>query len=212
MSKAALQELFRRSPTLSILARELIVEGVPWIFGGDEALYALWRSEAAAAAGVGADAVYLVGSAAVGYSLSPHKAGRPFKPVLSGERYPSDIDIAIVDPTLFESAWNAIVHSDRRRTLGQLISDLGHRGSLTDAMSKVRLDIYHGAVTDSHTAPGSETGARIRALFAATTRRSPFRGHRTGARLYRRRDDLLAYHEQSLRQLLKSMQTSMPIT
>jgi hypothetical protein len=202
MTKEELLELLQRAPSLSAVFNELVVEAVPWIFAGDKAQYDTWRRDAAAAVGLPSNAIYLVGSAAVGYSLSPFKPGRPFKPVGPAELNPSDIDIAVVDAPLFTGAWDQIVDHDRRRALGRIVSEVGYRrGTLSDAMAKVRIDIYHGTVTDVYAPPGSLPASQLRTLFAATSRRNPFRGHQPRARLYRRLEDFMKYHEQSLKQL-----------
>jgi hypothetical protein len=205
MTPDGLLDLLRNSPSLGTLATKWFVEGVPWIFKGDRSLYTRWRNEAAEAAGLPADAVYLAGSAVTGYSLSPLKAARPFKPVVAGERTPSDIDLAIIDSSLFTLAWDDLIHSDRRGRLLGIANDVGLRQE-DDLLGKIRRDVYHGAIGDRLAARAPDPAARLRSVLAATTRYGPFRGHVAKARVYRRREDFVAYHEQSLRQLRRALE------
>src|SRR5262249_55934440 len=89
-----------------------IINRRPWIFTSDDE-HASWSGAVAAALQLDKDRIHIVGSAATGYSLSPYKAGRPFKKVGSGV-LASDIDLAITSAELFEDAWNTIIAFDRR--------------------------------------------------------------------------------------------------
>ena len=175
-----------------------ILSGVPWIFSGKQSDYDDWRSEVAAAAGIGASSVFLVGSAATGYSLSPYKAGRPFRSLADDPKRPSDIDIAIVDSELFTSTWDQLVGRDRKRLLG-----MAYKERLT-----MHRNVYFGCIPESYSATGTKPAGRFRALAAAASRRRPFRGLRAGSRVYRRREDLRAYHVQSLASLLEALKAA----
>lgn len=205
MDREELRRALEASPSLATFFSMQVLDAVPWIFRGDVDLYRAWKQDVADAAGVTSDAIVLVGSAAVGYSLSPFKAGRDFRPVLDGEDPPSDIDVAVIDSDLFTKAWNDLVRSDRHRSLWRIVGRSGGRATIPEAIAKMRQDVYFGAVASNYALPGSESASRVRTLLSAVTRRNPFRGHPPRARLYRRRDDLLAYHEQSLRQLLDTL-------
>lgn len=74
---------------------------MPHIFGDDWALFRNWKTTAAALLGVDPCDVCLVGSAAVGHSLNPHKGFRPFSEA-------SDIDVAVVSGIHFDSAWTTL--------------------------------------------------------------------------------------------------------
>jgi hypothetical protein len=190
-------------PSTGRFVEEQLLGGIPWIFDRDAASFRSWRSEVASAAKLDSDSVYLVGSAATGYSLSPRKAGRPFKRI--GANNASDIDIAVVDSTLFALMWNTIVAYDRNRTLLSALAESSNRPLMPDRISRVRLQVYWGTVSSSDSLPGTTEAQRLRSLFAATSRREPFLGHAVRARVYRRRRDLIAYHVQSLQQVIETL-------
>jgi hypothetical protein len=80
-----------------------ILDRRPWIFASDET-FTEWRDGLARELNIPPDGISIVGSAATGFSLSPLKAGRPFRvqPDVAGMR--SDVDIALVAPDLFTQA------------------------------------------------------------------------------------------------------------
>src|SRR5579864_7616044 len=80
--------------------REIIDRRRPWIFDADEDHQA-WRASVAGELGLGPDSIYIVGSAATGFSLSPLKPGRPFRQLGGADEQTSDIDIALIDSSLF---------------------------------------------------------------------------------------------------------------
>jgi len=182
-----------------------LLKGIPWIFNADEESFMRWRSEAGKACGVVSDHVYIVGSAKTGFSMSPRKAGNDFRPISSTGIYPSDIDIAIVDKELFESAWNTILTYDRSRKLRKVITGDSTYLTFRERIDRLRLNIYWGTLAGDHTISGTKEAQRIRSLFAATTRVPPFQGYQARARIYRRQEDLISYHVQSIESLLDSL-------
>src|ERR1051326_819228 len=186
-----------------------ILSGIPWIFQGDTALFTAWRTAVAKEVGVAPDAIYLVGSAATGYSLNPTKPGENFRKALSGASpRPSDLDIAIVAPNFFEQAWNSIIRFDRGGALGRFLREqYGYKGFETgDDIRQMRQNVYWGAISYVHATSGADIARTFRYVFAATTRIRPLFGHQPKARIYRRREDLLSYHEQGV-QLVKERLT-----
>lgn len=162
----------------------------PWIFETDDS-YDIWRRSVAAMLGIVSENVRIVGSAAMGFSLSPLKPGRPFRRTSSLDLAPSDIDVALIDPTLFDMSWNTIVLFDRRR---------GLRGT-DDGRNRIRVNVYWGLVGQKDL-PWNTEPARVLLQAMATAQRSaPLRGHQVRSRIYRRMEDLRAYHVSSLRQL-----------
>jgi hypothetical protein len=168
----------------------------PWIFN-DESAYHTWRSLVAKELKVPAENVWIVGSAALGYSLSPYKPGRPFQIGGGTQSVSSDIDIAFVDTELFTDAWNIIVQFDRTRALS----------SAEDTRTRIRTDVYWGLVSQ-HSLP-TNTGPARRVLTAVgiAGRTRPLRGHQIRCRVYRRLEDLRAYHIDSLRKLRLEIRT-----
>jgi hypothetical protein len=161
----------------------------PWIFA-DEQQYTSWSASVANVLTVQTDHVRIVGSAATGYSLGPLKAGRPFRTLGLGVSA-SDIDIAITSNELFVDAWNTIVALDRH---------MGLRMS-TDDRERMRLDIYWGLVAQKSLPTNTNAARAMLTAVSVATRMPPIRGHTVRCRIYRRMDDLRAYHISSLRQL-----------
>jgi hypothetical protein len=166
-----------------------ILDRRPWIFGANDE-HASWCASVAAALEIEKDHIFVVGSAATGYSLSPYKPGRPFRQLTSGADA-SDIDLAITNEALFEEAWNTIIAFDRRMSLG-----MAH-----DERTKMRTDVYWGLVAQRSLPMNTDSARRILTAVAAATSVPPIRGHKVKCRIYRRKNDLRAYHLQSLRQL-----------
>lgn len=162
----------------------------PWIFGDDEPFDA-WRALVSQVLGIMPDNIRIVGSAATGYSLSPLKPGRPFRESSTLGDAPSDIDIALIDPGLFMAAWNEIVRRDRTHSL---------RGT-DDTRDKIRLDIYHGLIGQQVLPRNTEPARMLLTAISTAGRSPPLRAYRIRSRLYRRMEDLRAYHVNSLRQL-----------
>ncbi len=162
----------------------------PWIFNADGP-YDAWRTVVSQVLGMSADGIRIVGSAATGYSLSPLKPGRPFRESTALGEPPSDIDIALINPGLFTAAWNEILGRDRTRSLG---------GS-DDSRDKIRFDIYHGLIAQQVLPRNTEPARTLLTAMSIAGRSPPLRGYRVRSRLYRRMDDLRAYHINSLRQL-----------
>src|SRR5258708_25720991 len=75
----------------------------PWIFAM-AADYDKWRRLLADELALQPESIRIVGSAATGFSLSPHKPGRPFRRVTGESSQSSDIDLALMDQSLFETA------------------------------------------------------------------------------------------------------------
>jgi hypothetical protein len=166
-----------------------ILDRRPWIFETDAAYLAWQRSVADALTTTPAN-IKIVGSAATGFSLSPLKPGRPFRraPNTSGT---SDVDIAVLHSGLFEAAWNAVVAHDRERRLG----------GTKESRSKIRLDVYWGLVAQPTIPQGTDAARQLLTAMAAANRSVPIRGHPVRCRVYRRLEDLRAYHINSLHQL-----------
>lgn len=168
----------------------------PWIFDADETYHA-WRRSVAATLAIEPSAVCIVGSAATGFSLSPWKAGRPFLRTLSLNPVVSDIDIALIDPNLFAVAWDTIVRFDRELRLG----------GTEESRSKIRMNVYLGLVGQRTLPRNTERARRLFTAISVDGRHPPLRGYRLQSRLYRRVEDLRAYHITSLRQLRAQLAT-----
>src|SRR5215468_1102254 len=84
---------------LGHLLHELLFEQVPFVFSGAWPTYRSWRMGLATGLEVDPSEIIIVGSAAVGFSLSPTKGLRPFDKT-------SDIDVAVISHHFFSQAWH----------------------------------------------------------------------------------------------------------
>jgi hypothetical protein len=194
MTPDELRALLAGHPDSEFVEHQLLTR-CPWIFESDDG-FNTWCRAVTAPLGLAPESVRIVGSAATGFSLSPLKPGRPFRSMAS-EIPHSDIDIAFIDANLFQGAWNIILNFDRTRSLGVSL----------DTRNKIRIYIYWGTISQQ-SLPRNTEPARI--LLTATSVAGispPLRGYRIRSRIYRRIDDLRAYHVDSLRQLRAQLGT-----
>ena len=100
------------SGSLDTLVREHFIEGIPWYFRNDESLFKGFCDHFCKELSISTDAFCLVGSARIGFAVSPDAFPRPF-------HHGSDLDVAIVSPELFDEAWFSLVKwgHPRRHTL-----------------------------------------------------------------------------------------------
>lgn len=80
-----------------LIDRHLIF-GTPYIFRDDEGIYFTLKDKIATNFGVSCSEIYMVGSAKLGFSISPKKMWRKIKD-------DSDIDMVIISEKLFDEFW-----------------------------------------------------------------------------------------------------------
>lgn len=141
--------------------------------------------------------IFVVGSAKLGYSCAPHKYGRQFN-------NNSDIDVAIVDETLFDQYWHSILDwvYSKRGTIEKYEKD---------KIKEYRVNITKGFIDPSQQFPKDlprrdfdEIGFRalwqtsLRGL-SSLTESSEIHLHDVKARLYRTKEHALLYHFDGMR-------------
>jgi hypothetical protein len=193
MTRGELRSLLNSRTDGEFVDRE-ILESRPWIFDAAES-YQTWRTSVASELGLEPHNVRIVGSAATGFSLSPLKPGRPFRRLEGADAQTSDIDIALIAPSLFVVAWETILYLDRRHRLGK-----AH-----EALGKIRLDVYWGLVGQQSLPRNTDPARSILSAMSVAGRMPPLRGYPIRCRIYRRVEDLRAYHTESLRQLRREL-------
>jgi len=172
------------SDQLSLVVQKWVIDRTPHVFDGDQIEYVIWKSRLAEKIGVDGRAITLIGSASVGFSLSPEKNYREFNEE-------SDIDIAIVSAHHFELAWHSI------RSLGASIHSLNHlqRNSLMDHRSRL---IYWGTFDTKYLLPKLPFAKQWFEAFEQMTAVDPTRDRDINARIYRDFESLSAYHTNNL--------------
>lgn len=169
---------------LSLVAQKWVIDRTPHVFNSDQNSYVLWKSKLAEKIQVDGRAITLIGSASVGFSLSPHKNYHGFN-----EK--SDIDIAIVSAHHFELAWHTV------RNLGTNVHGLSslQRNSLDDHCKRL---IYWGTFDTKHLLPRLPFGKKWFEAFEKMTEIDPTRDRDINARIYRDFESLSAYHINNL--------------
>ena len=210
MAPHELLKHIKSEPTYRVFVERHVLNRVPWIFGGDQDAFEAWRTRVGGEAGVNPGGVFVVGSAATGYSLKPKHAGRLFRPFGAPEPGASDIDIAVVDEGLFLRAWDVLLRVDRSGRLWSHVSWFfkgdSPENSHRDGVYRIREGVYWGAIGAQFMTRGSSVARAMTSVFSATTRHVPFRGYQPRARVYRRYDDLVGYHIASLRTVVKRLE------
>jgi hypothetical protein len=179
------------SQPFDALAADLL-DTNPWLCGELGFIFADWSTRALASAGRPHAALFLMGSAALGYSLNPTKAGRAFGRLETGR--PSDLDFALVDSQLFDQAWGEMKKDDR----------LGHSWGITESD---RQHVYWGRIAPRAIPNRTRPSREISGLTSAVRRSPEFRGYKASIRLYRERVDLEAYTIWSLASLAREGRT-----
>lgn len=169
---------------------ERIVTSNPWLCEQIGVDFAVWAKPVLKTHRLSSATLYLVGSAATGFSLRAEQAGRPFKRA-GGIKRPSDLDLGIVDKELFDSCWNKMIQWERGISCYLETLDRAH--------------VYWGRI-DRHKLPErAYLRITLRDLQNAVTRSREFRGYQASVRVYRHRDDLLGYLEHSIQVLMRSI-------
>lgn len=161
----------------------------PHLFEGDEASYRSLKQVITESTGVEPSNVEVVGSAKIGYSLSPHKFPSPF-------HAKSDVDLIIVSSDLFDQAWLDILHAateSRNRYSPRLLEYLDDHRS--------RHFIFDGWVWPDEITRCLGIGPK---WFETLKRLGPACGREERdfhTRLYKSWDHARAYHRKGLRSL-----------
>jgi hypothetical protein len=93
--------LLAREP-LARLVSTHVLSGLPFVFAQRPEYYDLLLEGLERALGISRTALTVVGSARVGFSLSPDSFGEPFSEF-------SDIDVVVISPERFDDAWKRLL-------------------------------------------------------------------------------------------------------
>lgn len=190
---------------------DLLTKDIDWvideyIFGGDVYVYRdspvtgdILLSHLAETLEVITEDVRIVGSAKIGFSLSPDNYPRRFSVT-------SDVDVVIVNEELFDRIWTTILrwHYPRRR--------IGFSGANGDWMRGRRKDVYWGSIYPEKIkyrglyfpealAPLRDISTRWFNAFRSLSRKPEFADRNVSGRLYRTWDHARLYHTYGLLQI-----------
>ena len=134
--------------------------------------------------------ICVVGSARIGFSLSPLRFGEPFSPF-------SDIDIIVVSPSLFDPSWLDI--------LGSQSTNLGQETRNRLRQHREYHYIYNGWIYPGSVLEALEIGERWLRTFNGLSHITELAGRSIGSRLYRTWDHARLYHQWSLQKVKDSI-------
>jgi hypothetical protein len=163
------------------------MEGVPYVFGNDKEGYVKWRESLALRLGVDASEIQIIGSAAIGVSLSPYKNFKTFSKK-------SDVDVAIVSEHFFNISWRFL------RGLGSERHSFSPpvKRAIEDHVSKY---VYWGTIATERLLPYLPFGKKWIDAFNIMSQQHPLGDRVIKARIYKDLDSLRAYHVRNLRNL-----------
>jgi len=178
--------------------QEYVLSGEPYAFRGQASALTNLRTHLSKALAVDHTNIVIVGSAQIGFSLSPDNFPRRFSDL-------SDIDVAVVDERLFDVVWHTLLqwHYPRRRTLP--------RGDWAWSTAR-RKELYWGwFVPNQIRFSGLSFPAALKPLrdcstlwfntFQSLTSYPEFSKRQVNGRLYRTWEHVRMYHAEGLRQI-----------
>ncbi len=194
------------SHPLDAVVREYVFQGTPYVFRDRPEMFTLLSHHLCSALNLTEQNVIVVGSAKIGFSLSPDNFPRGFSDQ-------SDIDVLVVDEGLFDRVWATVLkwHYPRR------LSDLGRVDG--GWARERRKDLYWGwFVPDKIRFNGLSFPDVLKPLrdistgwfnaFRSLSQYPEFAGRDISGRLYRTWDHALLYHVDGLRQIKDVVRTT----
>jgi hypothetical protein len=166
--------------------------GTPHAFEARPAEYDKFKAQLSHSLNVAATHIIVVGSGRFGFSLAPHKFGRPFN-----DR--SDLDVIIVDESLFDLAWLELIRYD--------FKSLSFDRDITESLKEHRSNnIFWGYLEPYKLKNALSFYKKVWfPAFAALGFFRPAAGRTVKARLYRTWEHARNYHRFGLRLLVQTL-------
>ncbi len=177
------------SRNLDSILEEFLFAGVPFSFTGYPSVYRKMIRELTRGLRVHKYDICVVGSASIGFSLSPLNYGAPFS------KY-SDIDLVVVSSTLFDQSWVDILTSRRAPW-----STLRQETRLRMREHQEKHHIYNGWIYPHLIAEALDIGEQWLTTFNGLSRIPKLSSMHINGRLYRTWDHVKVYHRRGLRQI-----------
>lgn len=162
-----------------------VLDRLPHVFASREQ-YTAWRGVLARGLDVDPLCIVVVGSGAVGFSLSPREDKR-----FRAFHDESDIDVAVISPFHFEEAWRNIraMRGDASGVVKRLWRH--HRSSL----------VFDGTIATDQILPHLSFGAKWTSALGRAALREPTRDRDVKARIYRDFESLRDYQRRNIESL-----------
>ena len=175
-----------QTSSLDHIVEDHLFTGMPFSFSDRPEIYGRMLREISRGLKVPREDICVIGSARIGFSLSPYKFGSPFN-------QHSDVDIIVVSPSLFDPSWIDIL-TNRHVSW----SSLRHFTQAQIKEHREKHHVYRGWIYPALVAEALDIGERWQTTFNGLSR-IPFLSSRTiGGRLYRTWEHARAYHRWSL--------------
>jgi hypothetical protein len=198
-------ELLKAADSISVprLVQTHILDGVPAVLSIDRDSYQSIRASFASTVGASADDITIVGSAKLGYSLTPETFGSPFTSQ-------SDIDIVVVNPQIYDRLWWLLSSWSFPWRPGGWPNE--KRNWARDRLERA----FHGWIEPElffywelgrRVTPPALRDVRVEWFNALKqlSQNAPLAGHDCQARIYRSWPHAARYHEWSLNQVLSQV-------
>ena len=182
-----------RSRSLDRIVDDYLLTGIPFSFADRPDVYQRMIGELAKGLDVPKQDICVVGSARIGFSLSPPDFGAPFNEY-------SDIDVVVVSPTWFDSSWMDMLMNRRAPW-----SKLKPATKTSVIKHREKYYIYNGWIYPDSVAETLEFGQRWLTTFNGLSRIPHLSSLPIGGRLYRTWDHVRVYHSRGLRKILEGM-------
>lgn len=190
--------ILQAAASVDDVVRQHVFQGVPYAFRSKPSSMQRLTDHLCGKMTLNASNVVVVGSAKIGFSLSPDNFPRKFSPN-------SDIDVVIVSEPMFDEFWHSMLRWNypRRHTLG---------GADWKWSKRRREDLYWGWFTpDAIQFEGLSFPDELKPMrnlsttwfdaFRSTSLIPDFAGRRIKGRLYRTWEHALRYHADGLQQI-----------
>lgn len=187
-TKEEFEEILGKQSLDSILDKYLF-SGLPFSFrlaptGHDQMLERISKG-----LGIRREDICIVGSARIGFSLSPLKFGKAFNSH-------SDIDVVVVSPKLFDPSWINVLAN---RRMPWALLDQATRDSLDD--HRCQHYIHRGWIYPDKILNALDIGYKWLATFSGLSLIPELSSRNVRGRLYRTWDHARVYHKWSLRKV-----------
>lgn len=176
----------RRLPP-AVFVENHLFDRIPAIFVADRGLYIEWKRKLGSLIDVDPACLAIVGSAATGISLSPHKSLKVFDAS-------SDVDVAVISAHHFNIAWRYLRMNGGRR----LRVDAKTRNAWDQHVNRY---IYWGTIATDRLLGVLPFGKEWLAATTAMSLEAPSKGRSVNLRIYTDYDALRSYHVRGVREL-----------
>jgi hypothetical protein len=160
-----------------------LMDRIPFVFNEDWELFRDWKRKLGGLLEVDPRNITLVGSAATGFSLNPHKSFREF-----GDH--SDIDVAIISEFHFSASWRAL-----RQTNLSTVTRAKERQAVIEHRER---HIYFGCIAADKVMSLLPFKIPWTEAMSAMAGEAPTEEREIKLRIYRDYDALRSYHLQGM--------------